>query len=244
MFWQRLLTSTAVVWIVSAGAGAQEAGRIWQGVFTAEQADRGKASYDQHCVRCHGVDMVGANAPSLKGERFLTTFGSETVDRLFSKIRETMPVFSVTIIDDRQKIDIVAHILRSNGYPAGARELTTASEELAAIEIARKGEQASVTNFSLVQTVGCLARNGDSWMLTNSTEPAATRDDAPNAEALTAAAARPLGSGSFVLLSARPHEPAAHVGHKMEARGLVYRDGSDARITLTSLRMVGAACAG
>ena len=151
-----------------------------------------------------------------------------------------MPVFSVSVIDDKTKIDVVAHILRTNGYPAGARELGTSAEELAAIQILRKGEQPAVSNFSLVQTVGCLARAAnDSWMLIDSAEPSATRDDAPNAEALGAAAAKPLGTARFLLLNARAHDPAAHVGHRMEARGLIYREGADARLTVTSLKMVG-----
>jgi mono/diheme cytochrome c family protein len=242
---RRVLAATAIVWAVAAAAGAraqQETPRIWQGVFTTGQADRGKAAYDQHCIRCHGVDLggTGRDAPQLKGERFQATFGTETVDRLYTKIRDTMPQFLVNGLEDKVKIDIVAYILRTNGFPAGGRELTTASEELSAIQIVGKGEQPSVTNFSLVQTVGCLTRGpNDSWLLTNSAEPSATRDDAPSDEALTAAAARPLGTARFLLLNARAHDPAAHVGHRMEARGLVYREGADARLTVTSLKMVG-----
>ena len=75
---RRVLAATAVVWAVSAIAGvrAQDTPRIWQGVFTAGQADRGKAAYDQHCIRCHGGDLSGANAPALRAERFMATFGS------------------------------------------------------------------------------------------------------------------------------------------------------------------------
>jgi mono/diheme cytochrome c family protein len=227
----------------AAGLGAQDAPRIWQGVYTGAQAERGKTTFDTACIRCHGADLAGTTAPALKGDRFRATFGNETVDRLFIKIRDTMPPNFGTILDDAAKIDIVSYILQTNGYPAGGRELTTSGDELAAMQILRKGEQASVTNFSLVQTVGCLAKGpNDSWVLTNTAEPAATRDDAPSRDALTAAAARPLGTGTFLLLSAAPHSPAAHQGHKMEARGLVYQDPADARLTLTSLQMVGTAC--
>ena len=254
-----LLRIAAVVWIGSISAGAQEAKpepapgrlkapptsaqeppRIWQGVYTGAQADRGKAAYDAACIRCHGADLAGTTAPALTGDRFLATFGNETVDRLFLKIRDTMPPNFGTILDDNARIDIVSYILRVNGYPAGRRELTPAGDELAAMQILRQGEQASVTNFSLVQTVGCLARGpDDAWILTNATEPAATRDDAPNPAALGAAAAKPLGTGRLRLLSAAPHDPAAHQGHKMEARGLIYQDPEDARLTVTSLTTVG-----
>ena len=39
-----------------------------------------------------------------------------------------------------------------------------------------------------------------------------------------------------------PFKPEAHKGHKMEARGLLYRDQTDARLNLTSLQMLGASC--
>jgi hypothetical protein len=77
-------------------------------------------------------------------------------------------------------------------------------------------------------------------VLTNSAEPLPARDDVPAVDALAAAAAKPLGSGKFLLLHAAPHRPADHQGHKMEARGLIYAaDPADARLTLTSLKMVG-----
>jgi cytochrome c5 len=235
----------AAVYAVSmaVGVGAQDTPRIWQGVYTTAQADRGKETFNTACIRCHGGDLAGTTAPALKGDRFLTTFGNETVDRLFLKIRDTMPPNFGTSLDDAAKLDIVTYILQTNGYPAGGRELTTSGDELGSIQILREGEQANVTNFSLVQTVGCLAKGpNNSWVLTQTAEPAVTRDDTPSSEALTAARARPLGAGTFLLLSAAPHDPAAHQGHKMEARGLVYRDAAEARLTLTSLKRIGAAC--
>jgi mono/diheme cytochrome c family protein len=224
---------------VSLSAG-QETPRIWQGAYTSAQAERGKTTFNAACIRCHGADLAGTTAPALKGDRFLATFGNETVDRLFLKIRDTMPPNFGTILDDSAKIDIVSYILQTNGFPAGARELTPVGDELAAIQIVKQGQQAAVTNFSLVQTVGCLTRGpNESWVLTDTAEPVAARDDAPSREALTTAASKPLGKGRFLLLNAAPHNPATHQGHKMEARGLIYVDPADPRLTLTSLQMVG-----
>jgi cytochrome c5 len=233
------------VWIgvcvgVAVPVRAQDTARIWQGVYTATQAERGKTTFNTACIRCHGADLAGTTAPALKGDRFMTTFGNESVDRLFLKIRDTMPPNFGSTLDDSARIDIVSYILQTNGFPPGGRDLTASGDDLAGVQILRQGEQANVTNFSLVQTVGCLARGpNESWVLINTAEPAATRDDAPTADALTTAAGRPLGNGTFLLLNAGPHSPTAHQGHKMEARGLVYRDPVDARLTLTSLQMVG-----
>ncbi|HKE88308.1 MAG TPA: cytochrome c [Vicinamibacterales bacterium] len=213
--------------------------RIWQGIYTAAQADRGKTTFNTACLRCHGADLSGTTAPALKGERFQATWGGDTVEGLFGKIRDTMPPNFGTVVDDQAKLDVVAFILQTNGYPAGSTELVIDSPDLAASQILKKGEQASVQNFSLVQTVGCLTRENDKWRLTRTAEPMTARDETPSAQALASAANRPLGTKTFLLLSTKPFDPEKHAGHKMEARGLIYNEPGDLRLTLTSLRMAG-----
>jgi hypothetical protein len=150
-----------------------------------------------------------------------------------------MPPNFGTILDDSTKLDIVTFILQTGGFPGGPKELGV-GDELAGIQILRKGEQASVQNFSLIQTVGCLSRAPDNtWVLSSSADPTVTRDDVPAADALAAAAAKPLGSQTFLLISAAPFSPESHQGQKMEARGLVYKEPGDSRLTLTSLQAVG-----
>ena len=217
--------------------------RIWQGVYAAAQAERGKETYTSACLRCHGTDLMGVTAPALTGDRFFASWGGEPIDRLFLKIRDTMPPSFGTILDDKAKLEVVTFILQTNGFPAGPRELAVGGDDLATAPILKKGQQAAVQNFSLVQTVGCLVRgDGETWRLARTAEPLATREDAPTPQALQSAATRPLGSRTFLLLSAVPFSPASHVGEKMEARGLVYNDPADSRITLTSLKPTGSSC--
>lgn len=219
--------------------------RIWQGVYSDAQAARGREVFNASCLRCHAADLSGTTAPALKGERFQTTFGNEPIDRLFLKVRDTMPPSFSTTLDDQAKLDVVTYILQTNGYPAGPGDLKLASEDLATAQILKKGEQAVVQNFSLVQAVGCLARGADNtWMLTRSTDPVSTREDAATPQALATAANRTLGTRTFRLLSAVPFKPEAHVGHKMEARGLVHVDGPSARLSVTSLQMAAESCGG
>jgi mono/diheme cytochrome c family protein len=214
--------------------------RIWQGVYTAAQADRGKTTFLTACIRCHGADLAGTTAPALKGDRFQSSWGGDTIESLFAKIRDTMPPNFGTILDDQAKLDIVTFILQTNGYPAGADELALESSDLTTAQILKKGEQATVQNFSLVSTVGCLARgSNDEWVLTRTAEPLITRDDAPSSQALAGAANRALGTKTFRLLSVKPFDPESHQGHKMEARGLIYNEPGDLRLTLTSLKMAG-----
>ena len=214
--------------------------RIWQGVYSTAQAERGKTSFNSSCLRCHGDKLQGNTAPALSGDRFFTTWGSEPIASLFAKIRDTMPPNFGTSIDDQTKLDIVAYILQTNGYPGGPGELTQNGTDLATAQILKKGEQALVQNFSLVQAVGCLGRGPDNtWVLTRTSDPLVTRDDAPSPQSLVSAATRPLGTRTFRLLSAKPFSPESHQGHKMEARGLIYSEAGDDRLTLTSLRMAG-----
>jgi cytochrome c5 len=217
--------------------------RIWQGIFTAAQAARGKETYTSACLRCHAGDLAGVTAPALTGDRFYQSWGGEPIDRLFLKIRDTMPPNFGTVLDDKAKLDVVTYILQTNGFPAGTSELVVGSEDLASAQVLKKGQQAAVQNFSLVQTVGCLVKgDGDGWKLARTAEPLSTREDAPSAQALQSAASRPLGTRTIQLLSVVPFSPASHEGQKVEARGLIYNDPADAKITLTSLRPTGAAC--
>jgi hypothetical protein len=214
--------------------------RIWQGVYSAAQAERGKTSYNASCLRCHGDALQGNTAPALSGDRFFTTWGSEPIASLFAKIRDTMPPNFGTSVDDQVKLDIVTYILKTNGYPAGPGELIQNGNDLASAQILKKGEQALVQNFSLVQTVGCLGRGPDNtWVLTRTADPLVTRDDVPSAQSLATAANRPLGTRTLRLLSSKPFSPESHQGHKMEARGLIYNEPGDERLTLTSLKMAG-----
>jgi mono/diheme cytochrome c family protein len=236
----RALLSVAVgAWALTAAVAAQAPPpSIWQGVYSAAQAERGRTAFMSACIRCHGADLAGTTAPALKGDRFFASWGGDSVSRLFEKIRDTMPPNFGSSLDESVKLDIVAFILQTNGYPAGT-DLPSGTA-LASIQILRRGEQAKVQNFALVQAVGCLAREDNRWMLRSSSSPVTTTESVPSDAALAAAASTPLGTGSFVLLSALPFNPAASEGRKVEARGLIYQETGDSLLTVTSLKNVGA----
>jgi quinoprotein glucose dehydrogenase len=239
----RVVVPLSAVLVCAVALRAQDTPRIWQGVYSAAQAERGKAVFNTTCLRCHGEDLNGNTAPALKGDRFESSWGGDVLENLFTKIRDTMPPNFGTILDDQVKLDIVAYILQVNGFPAGSTDLVAGSADLASAQILKKGEQASVQNFSLVQTVGCLATGpNNTWTLTRTAEPISTRDDSPSDRALASAAAKPLGSKTFRLISAGPFKPESHAGQKMEARGLIYTEPGDERINLTSLRSTGSNC--
>lgn len=217
------------------------------GVYTTAQADRGKDLFLKgRCGGCHQLDLTGDRGPALKGDSFLSHWENGPLNGLFKKISETMPPNAPNETADEAKIDIVAYVLQSNGFPAGSQELKLDAEALDSIDIVRKGVTAGAPNFSLVQVVGCLAQGpNNAWMLTKTSEPVVTRDDVPTPARLKEAQSKALGSSTFTLISlASSFGATAHQGHKMEARGLLYRDRAtdDHRLNLTSLQMLSQTC--
>ena len=104
---------------------AQETGKtVADGVYSEEQATRGAASYDTSCAGCHRPDLGGANGPALRGERFARIFAGKDLKTLYTKIATTMPRGAAASLGDAVYLDIVAHVLRENGFPAGDSELT------------------------------------------------------------------------------------------------------------------------
>jgi len=222
--------------------GIQQRG-VWDGVFTTAQADRGKQSAAR-CQGCHGADLGGTDrAPSLKGNAFLANWEDGSINRLFTKVRETMPPANVDSLSPETKLDIVAHLLRENGFPAGASELTLNAETLDGLQIVKKGAEAGAPNFALVQVVGCLSRDRSRWTLTNASEPVVTRDNTPSQAALKTAETKPLGRQNFGLVSVDAATKSGTLdGHKVEARGLLYREGSYADLNLTSIKALAESC--
>jgi quinoprotein glucose dehydrogenase len=239
----RTVVGLSVLLACGVGLRAQDTPRIWQGVYTAAQAERGKAVFNTTCLRCHGEDLGGTTAPALKGERFQSSWGGDVIESLFTKVRDTMPPNFGTILEAQVKLDIVTYILQVNGFPGGSTDLLVGSTDLASAQILAKGEQAGAQNFSLVQTVGCLTSGANNtWVLTRTAEPVPTREEVSSESGLAAAASRPLGTKIFRLISAVPFKPESQTGQKVEARGLIYIEPGDERINLTSLRTTGMSC--
>jgi mono/diheme cytochrome c family protein len=217
---------------------------VLDGVYTTAQAERGKSNFlSGRCGGCHQLDLSGDRGPALKGDGFLSHWENGPVNALFKKISETMPPNAANETTDEAKVDIIAYLLQSNGFPAGKTDLKLDADLLESIEIARKGGTSAAPNFSLVQVVGCLTQApNNSWTLTRTTDPVVTRQEQPTASGLKDAEARSLGEQTFQLVSATPFKPETHNGQKMEARGLLYKDARDAMLNLTSLQTVGASC--
>ncbi|WP_353198169.1 cytochrome c [Sandarakinorhabdus sp.] len=119
------------------GALAQEAGKsVWQGVFTPDQATRGAAVYAQRCGACHGAALNGTGeAPALVGGEFVSHWDTMTLGDLFDRVRTTMPQNDPQSLTREEYADVLAFLLKNNGFPAGGQPLDRRSEVLATIGI-------------------------------------------------------------------------------------------------------------
>jgi mono/diheme cytochrome c family protein len=97
---------------------------VKDGVYSKQQADRGKATYGEQCAKCHGESLNGGEgAPELSGKAFVGRWSGNSVGALFGIIHKTMPTDDPGNLSTRQAADLTAYILSSNGFPAGDKEL-------------------------------------------------------------------------------------------------------------------------
>ncbi|HKY19922.1 MAG TPA: cytochrome c [Vicinamibacterales bacterium] len=221
---------------------AQTAASIWNGAYTAEQAERGRVVVQNHCGECHGHDLGGGEAPALSGSTFMVKWEAHTVERLFHKIRDTMPSRFDTGVTQQQKLDAVAFILQQNGFPAGHRELVDAPGALAALSIVPRSGPSPPRSGALIQTVGCLQEgSGNRLFIAGALDPQVTTLD-PIAEGTKQVLSRtPPGSHTIELLDAFP-PPSTLIKTRVLVKGLFINTTATTRINVIALEPLGSAC--
>lgn len=114
---------------------AQNDGRsVWSGVYTNDQAQRGAQAYADHCAVCHGAQLTGTGeAKPLNGPEFLSNWNGLSIGDLFDRMRATMPANAPKSLSRETYADILAYILKFDGFPDGQTELDHRSEFLAQI---------------------------------------------------------------------------------------------------------------
>ena len=118
-------------------AHAQAAERsVWSGVYTAEQAGRGKVAYDEQCAACHGAALTGGDvAPPLSGSAFLNNWNNTSAGDLFTRIKTTMPLNAPDSLSGRAVADIQAFLFQANGFPAGEIALPPSAPLMANVKV-------------------------------------------------------------------------------------------------------------
>jgi mono/diheme cytochrome c family protein len=115
-----IVTLTAAA-VAAAGAPQTPPRSAKDGVYTAAQANRGKAVYDEQCVECHGAmtSVTPDLAPLLGDYVFQAAWRNRSLTQLFDRIRDTMPQDKPRTLSPQQTIELIAYILSANGLPAG-----------------------------------------------------------------------------------------------------------------------------
>ena len=106
---------------------APEYNSVQQGVYSATQAARGEAVWNNHCAECH--------YPEEYSNGYLYAWSGENVFDLYATLRITMPYLAPGTLDDEQYVDVTAFLLSQNLLPVGDAELAVDRESLQEILI-------------------------------------------------------------------------------------------------------------
>lgn len=229
-----------VMLAASQASGGSGKPSVWDGVFTKEQAARGRLHFAQHCAECHGDDLTGAEGKPLVGDQFWTDWRETTVDYLLTRISTSMPRSEdgslVGTLSASTYEDLVAYILDKNEFPAGGRELTRATG--AGVQIIRKDGPGELPASTLARVVGCLAPRGANreWSLTNGTQPIRITETDTAADTSV-----PLGTRQYALkFVLKPLDK--YVGYRMVVAGLLLGDGGVDGLNVSSIEPVSETC--
>jgi hypothetical protein len=248
LFFAVTLFLSGFVLLRPTAAQTTERKTVWSGVYTDTQADRGSVAYLANCSPCHGVELEGV--ANLKGTDFMERWREFDVRGLYDWISKSMPrprrgsTNRPGSLPEDTYVDIIAHIFRANGFPAGTDDLKTSV--MKGIQIELKDGPRPVPNGALVQMIGCLQQRQGGWVLAYSSEPMRTAmSEQSTEEEMKDAKARELGNLQFLLTNfgyIPDFDPSVHVNEKMQTKGYLTRQPVNSRISVTSLETIAASC--
>jgi hypothetical protein len=167
------------------------------------------------------------------GDPFWKSFSQTTVADLLKFVSTYMPNGRPGSLNETAYRDIVALMLKSNGFPAGAVELGPAT--IADVQIIQRDGRSELPANALARVVGCLARSGTDWVVTSATTP--ERAERASGDAVT----RPLGSRTIALKFVLTRLDAL-AGSRVSVNGLLIgADGADG-INVTTVDRVAPKC--
>ena len=98
------------------------------GVYSFEQANRGKDVYAGNCRSCHTPE-------SHAGPMFAAIWDKRSLADLFVFVRERMPKNDPGALTAQEYVDVIAYLLRMNKQPIGEAELQPDSLALSRVRI-------------------------------------------------------------------------------------------------------------
>lgn len=225
------------LWLLAAPAEKT----VWDGIYTAAQAERGRKAYTQYCINCHKADLSGIEG-AMKGEFFMERRREDNLETLFLDMKATMPRGNPGGLPDQTYTDIISFLLQNNEMPAGSSELKP--DLLEHIDLIGKDGPKPVPNFAPILSVGCIIETGENrWVLINASEPIRTRDSFQKIEKeIVASQQRALGQYTFRLADAENFDAAAHLEKKVQVKGVIVRAPAGNRINVNSIEPIAEAC--
>jgi mono/diheme cytochrome c family protein len=134
------LSVTAILSATSALYAQGAMRSIWDGVYTSDQADKGKALFGDNCAKCHGFALEGNDEiPALKGSHFIADWESQSVADLIDRVHTTMPMDDPGKLGTPSATLVVSYLLQQNQIPAGSAELTDATAPHIRIDAIKPG---------------------------------------------------------------------------------------------------------
>src|SRR3954463_4685706 len=131
------ICGAALVATAYSSVHAQGPKAVNDGIYTAAQADRGKAVYAMNCAGCHGDKAEGGAAgPTLSGPDFTNGYKDGSAGALLNKISQDMPSSAPGSLEPQQYADVFAYVLSINKYPAGQTEAPKDPAALKSVKMA------------------------------------------------------------------------------------------------------------
>jgi mono/diheme cytochrome c family protein len=206
---------------------------VWDGVYTDAQAARATSTFSQSCSNCHTLGSEGKGP--LTGEKFWEGFTQKSVADLLTYVRTNMPNGNGGSLPASTYNELVALILKSNGFPSGTTEL--APEAVADVKIIPKDGPGELPANTLVRVVGCLARKGSDWVLTSATVPQRIERTGVAPEDASRALGDRTTTLKFVLTRLD-----SFVGQRMSVSGLLIGAGGADGLNVTTVGRVAETC--
>ena len=103
--------------------------------YTSEQAQQGKAVYQQSCELCHGVNLNDGSSPPITGDLFYSIWGGRSVGELLQYLETEMPTGSPGALDSKQYRQVLAYMFQVSGFPARDGELSQNQDEYNAVRL-------------------------------------------------------------------------------------------------------------
>lgn len=122
-----VLLLAAVAWLVPVRAEAQPRTTM-AGVYTAEQATKGREVFTSNCLGCH-------TTATHMGPAFQNKWFGRPLFDLYDYVSQAMPKAAPGSLTEDEYVWVTAYILRLNGMPAGRTELNPEPAWLKAVKV-------------------------------------------------------------------------------------------------------------